>query len=528
MKNFFGILLFGLFLGSCARVGSPNGGAKDSLSPVFLKSNIDTSRVNISTKLRELRLDFDEYIVLKEINKNLIISPPIQKIKKILPSNLANKYILIQWEEDLRENTTYNFNFGNAIADNNEGNILPYFNFAFSTGNHIDNLYISGDIKDAMFPEKTTSKNNVVVSLYPENSDFRQKPTYITKSDEDGYFELNYLQKGDYKLLAFEDENQNSVYDAGKEKVAFLRENIRLSENISGLELNLYPSKKAVKYKELKKIEGGILLLFEGKPNKVEVKILEENEQNWVANHQPKSDSVRIWINDKRLFSKNLKISYSTKEKQDTLSAIYTGSERQDLSLSNHIGALLSPSQDFMINSNMDLAQISPEKWILKQDSVSQKFNAIISEKDADKIILSSDFQPGKKYTLSIPKESVSGHFYSNKKSYIFNFEIDKAENYGSLVLKLNQTPESKFWIELIDNKGIVKYKKYINQQEIRFTDLKPGNYFARILMDSNKNEFWDEADFSEKNLAEEVFVFPKELNIRAMWEIVEEWNFLK
>ena len=120
MKKILFVAIFIVLLSACARVGSPEGGAKDTTPPKFLKSNIDTSRVNVPTSTRELRLYFDEYINLKETNKNLIISPPIKKIKKIIPSNLANKYISITWDEDLQENTTYNFNFGNAIVDNNE------------------------------------------------------------------------------------------------------------------------------------------------------------------------------------------------------------------------------------------------------------------------------------------------------------------------------------------------------------------------------------------------------------------------
>jgi hypothetical protein len=81
--------------------------------------------------IKQLRIDFDEYITLKDINKNLNISPPIKNITRIVPSNIANKFILIQWKDTLQANTTYNFNFGNSIADNNEANILRYYNFVF-------------------------------------------------------------------------------------------------------------------------------------------------------------------------------------------------------------------------------------------------------------------------------------------------------------------------------------------------------------------------------------------------------------
>lgn len=524
---FFGLLMI---LGACARVGSPNGGNKDSLAPVFLKANIDSSRVNIPTKLRELRLDFDEYVMLKDINKNLIISPPIRKIKKILPSTLANKYILIEWDEDLLENTTYNFNFGNAIVDNNEGNVLPYFNFAFSTGDEIDNLYISGTVTDALLPPKKKSKHNIIIGLYKENADFRQKPYYITQADEDGYFELNYLSEGTYTIIAFEDENQNSIYNAGKEKVAFLKDKIHLTQNISGLNLSLYPSKKDIKYTETKNIPGGILMLFEGNPENVEVRAISEELRQYQVNHTPKSDSVKIWIDTennslKKESATQLKFGYTADEKKDTITTFFRPNAKDELSLSNNKGNLLPPKKDFIITANMDLKEIQPLKWTLTSDSLSQNFEAKISEPHLNEIRISADFKVGKKYSLSIPKESVASYYYNLIKSYIFNFEIDQAENYGSLVLKLQNPPASHFWVQLINSEGEVQYSQYTQQPEIRFTELSPATYYARILVDTNNNGFWDEANFAQQTPAETAYVFQKELNIRKLWEIIEDWE---
>ena len=145
MRKIIFLFIFSIIVTSCARVGSPVGGPKDTIPPRVVGSNIDTSRVNVPRNIKELRIDFDEYITLKDINKNLIISPPLKRMKKILPSGMANKYLLIKWDDTLQANTTYNFNFGNSIVDNNEGNPLQYYTFAFSTGDKIDNLYISGD-----------------------------------------------------------------------------------------------------------------------------------------------------------------------------------------------------------------------------------------------------------------------------------------------------------------------------------------------------------------------------------------------
>ena len=274
MKKLWFLVILNFILLSCARVGSPVGGAKDSIAPKVVSSNIDTARVNVPRDIKELRIDFDEYITLKDINKQLIISPPLKKMTKIIPSGVANKYLLIKWEDTLQANTTYNFNFGNAIVDNNEGNALQYYNFAFSTGEKIDDLYLSGELKSLIEDkEKKSEESSLVVGLYQEKDtmDYRQKPYYITKADPDGYFELNYLSPGNYHVVAFEDANSNSVYDPGKEKIGFLKEKVTLDKNISGLKINLYPSRKEQKYAEMKETAGGILMTFEGNPENVKV-----------------------------------------------------------------------------------------------------------------------------------------------------------------------------------------------------------------------------------------------------------------
>lgn len=531
MKKYnFLLILVALILVACARVGNPEGGAKDLTPPTFLRANIDTTRINVPTSLRELRLDFDEYVNLKNISQNLIISPPIKKIKKILPSNLANKYILIRWDENLEENTTYNFNFGNAIVDNNEGNVLPYFNFAFSTGSEIDNLYISGEVKDALALPKQNLKKSVVVGLYRDEADFRQKPQYITKADEDGYFELNYLSKGQYTIIAFEDENENSVYDAGKEKVGFLTEKINLTQSISGKNITIYPSQKPIKYVETKNTTGGMLMIFEGNPEKIEVKSISEELQNYKVSHTPKSDSVMIWVAHngnalKKETSTPIKLSYITENKQDTISTFFKLNDNENLTLANQKGHSLPPKKEFVISANMDLRQIDTQSWKLTSGNIPQNFEAKISAKKPNEIKIFADFISGKNYALTVPKQSVSSDFYQNDKTYIFNFEIDTPENYGSLVLRLNNTPKTHFWVQLLNQNGDIRYNQYTQNQEIKFTEIVPATYYARIIVDSNENEFWDKANFTENIHAEPVFTFEKPLSIRKLWEIVEDWN---
>ena len=533
MKKIVFLFILNLILFSCARVGSPVGGDKDTIAPQVVGSNIDTSRVNVPRNIGELRIDFDEYITLKEINKNLIISPPIKKMKKILPSGMANKYLLIKWDDTLQANTTYSFNFGNAIVDNNEGNALKYYNFAFSTGDKIDDLYISGEVKSLIANKETkTEEKNLVVGLYQvkDTMNYRQKPYYITKADPDGYFELNYLSPGKYRILAFEDTNANSVFDAGKENVGFLKDEIVLDQSISGLKINLYPSKKTLKYVEMKENPGGILMTFEGNPEKVKVLSLTEKLQDYKVTHTAKSDSVNIWFDAKKqnigiAQSENLKFSYDNGAKKDTVSIFYRYNTKNEMTVSNSKGSLLPPNQDFAITSNYFIDKIQPEKWTLVSDSIKQDFTAKISENNPYEIQVKSAFKEGKKYSLTVPKETVSSFYESIQKSYRFDFEGDKTENYGTLTITIENPPTHIFWLQMLNESGDVIYSKYGKESQITFNSLKPGKYQLRILVDNNENGIWDTADFANGEFAEDVNILDKKIDIRPLWEIRETWN---
>lgn len=535
MKRFFLLFIIGILIQSCARVGSPVGGSKDTLAPKFLSSNIDTTRVNVPRDIKELRIDFDEYITLKDVSKNLIISPPIKNIKRILPSNIANKYLLIQWTDTLQANTTYNFNFGNSIADNSESNVLRYFNFAFSTGEKLDDLYISGEIKDALALKKqNTGDNKLVVGLYQvkDTINYKQKPYYITKVDDDGYYELNYLSPGKYRIIAYEDENENSIYDPGKEKVAFQKEAVEVSKSVSGLNLKLYPSKKVLKYAEMKETPGGILMTFQGNPTDVKVLSLNDKIKDLKVTHRPKSDSVKIWFdavkdNVGQTVTENLKFSYDADQKKDTVSVFYKYNTKNAMDISSdNGGSQLPPKTDFKISSNYVINAINPEKWTLKADSLTtQEFTARISEVNPYQIVISSNFIAGKKYQLTIPKETVSSYYTKNPQSKRFDFEADKIENYGSLTFNLQNAPASSYWLQLLDSSEKPVYQKYTKGNSVKFDILKPGEYIVRILVDNNENKYWDEADFQNEIFAEDSYIYYKVAIVRPLWDSIEDWN---
>jgi hypothetical protein len=125
------ILLFLLSFVDCAKKGTPSGGPRDTIPPVIVKSSPENYSTNFEGK--EIEIRFDEYIKLKDIQKELIISPPM-KFNPVITPLSTSKSLKIKLIDTLKPNTTYSFNFGNSIVDNNEENKFPYFKYVFFHG----------------------------------------------------------------------------------------------------------------------------------------------------------------------------------------------------------------------------------------------------------------------------------------------------------------------------------------------------------------------------------------------------------
>ena len=171
LKNKFRsiFILLALTVISCAKRGSITGGLKDTIAPVLRASFPKNLSVNFKGK--EINLTFDEYVKLKNVNKQLIVSPPLKYNPEVSPLN-ATKIINIKIKDTLQENTTYSFNFGQSIEDNNEGNPLESFKYVFSTGSYVDSLEVHGIVKDAYQKEfekeisKLFSKKFGLINLF--------------------------------------------------------------------------------------------------------------------------------------------------------------------------------------------------------------------------------------------------------------------------------------------------------------------------------------------------------------------------
>jgi len=237
---FIFLLLLSFSFVDCAKRGNPEGGLRDTIAPVIIRTVPENYTINF--KGNEIRIYFDEYIKLKDLQKNLIISPPLNAPPTLYPLS-TSKYIKIVFQDTLRENTTYSINFGNSIVDNNEENPYEFYKYVFSTGSYIDSLKVIGTITDA---ELLKPEENVSVMLYEVDTEFKdsiiftQKPIYVasTQNNPDS-FQIENVKEGTYLLIALKDNNSNYTFQPKTDKIGFVENFITIPTDTSYV-LNLF------------------------------------------------------------------------------------------------------------------------------------------------------------------------------------------------------------------------------------------------------------------------------------------------
>lgn len=206
-----------LFLFSCANVVAPTGGPEDETPPELLKSTPPINAPNFVGD--EVRLYFNEFVQLTNIDQKLLVSPPLPNEPQ---ARIRGRSVVLQWQDTLRANTTYNFFFGNAISDITEGNAIPNFQVVFSTGPFVDSLSLSGVVTNA-FSQKP--EEEVYVMLYHPGNDsvpYKEPPVYLAKTDKEGRFRIGNIATGTYMIFALNDLNANFLFDLPTERIAFL------------------------------------------------------------------------------------------------------------------------------------------------------------------------------------------------------------------------------------------------------------------------------------------------------------------
>ena len=520
----FLLFILALAVVGCAKRGSITGGLKDTIPPVMRSSSPENFSTNFNVK--EIRITFDEYIKIKDVNKQLIVSPPMEYAPVITPTN-ASKYINIRIKDTLKPNTTYSFNFGSSIQDNNEGNPYQQFKYVFSTGTYIDSLELSGTIKDAL---KKDVDNFVSVMLYEVDEKFtdsivyKQNPRYITNTlDSLKTFKLENLKEGKYMLVALKDQNNNFKFNANKEKIAFKKEFITIPTD-SVYELKLFSEIPDFKGSRPYQASGNRLVIpYEGNADKVAVTLKNGSEELPIKLTKfPEKDSLQLWFKPLKVDSLSISMKKGSFEKDFTVKM--KEFKKDTLSFSPKQSGTLHPLEKFTVNSSLPISSIDNSKIsLINKDSVAVDFTTNYDEFYQN---IRMDFarEESQSYSIVMLPGALTTYLETANDTLKYNLKTQAASEYATMRMRLQNVKQYPVIVELVNKKGEVLTSKYVENDEILdFSGIQPGIVSVRAIYDTNKNGIWDTGNFLEKRQPEEVIYYPSEYDFRANWDYMDE-----
>ena len=533
MKKTYLYLLGGTLLllwVACARVGSPTGGEQDKTPPKVVKTIPPNESVNFTGN--RIRIYFDEFVTLRDIRKQLIISPPLAYFPEITPSGNASKYINIKILDTLRPNTTYTFNFGKSIQDNNEGNPLSFYTYTFSTGNTIDSLTLKGSIKDALRPKAENFVNVMLYEMGEKYSDsvvYKQRPIYVVNTlDSLTTFELSHLKAGKYMLVGMKDKYNNYLFDPKTDKIGFHPTPITIPTD-SSYTLSLF--KEVPQTQASRPFQSGeqrISIGYQGEKDSIQVTPLPPfpADWKWVVEKEPTKDTLWLWYHPK--VEDSLKLIVKS-NRADTTKVNLRKMKSEKWKITPEFKGISPTEEEIVLSSNTPIRAFNKEaiKLIVAKDSTEVGFEPIFTA-NTSQITLKVKVKEGEKYLFKA--FNAFENFFGQKSDTLQeSFSAKKAEDFGSLKLTFKDNVSLPFIIELTDKDAKkVLYEQYVEQTSptYNFPFVKAGNYRLRVIEDRNRNRKWDTGNFLGRLLPEPVYYFAKEIELRANWEIEQEISF--
>lgn len=549
----------------CANITTPTGGPKDAAPPEVVSFHPKNHSINFTPQ--KISVEFNEYITLQDVNNQVIISPPVEEKPDF---KIRGKSLVFNLEEELLENTTYTIFFGDAIRDNHEGNILPNFEYVFSTGNILDSLSIAGEVLNSftLQPEE-----GIYVMLYEDVSDsipLKERPMFLSKTDKNGKFFVNNLKNKKFKIFALRDNNNNYIYDLPNEQIAFSDslispEFIKIIKpdtlNADSLAINniqpdsIFADTIIQHYAHLflfeeidstQKVEnstlvkkGEIEFVFRFPTINAEIRPLNHHfDNNWkIEELSPKKDTLTIWLNNIDVDTIIFEIS-DNGQVIDTNRIVLKKKERErrrkkqeepeKLNITSNVqNRFLELNQHCALSFPYPLKKYNFNEIIIQEDSIPITPQFIFSNSVKRKVFVDFDWKEESKYSILIPDSIFTDIQNLSNDTTIFEFKTRNISDYGTLLLDIIISDSSnQFIIQLLNDKANILREKIITESELlKFEYLKPQSYRIKAIKDSNKNFRWDNGDYLKKIQPETVFYFPKNLQVRANWDIEEEWK---
>ena len=544
-RTLFSFLLIGLLVG-CAQQYPITGGEKDTTPPQIKESSPLNYSTNFSGK--SITLSFDEYVQLKNMNAEFISSPPLEENPEFTEKG---KSIVMEFNEELKENTTYNFNFGNGIVDFTEGNPLDSNLFVFSTGDALDSLSVWGKVKDAYTNLRVAQ---VYIGLYEsmEDSVFTtSRPDFLSKTQSTGVFSIGFLPEKSFQILAFEDLNGNYIFDRYAERVAFTEKtvNTAVPDTFSFRFFAEAPPKQTIKKSRAKHF-GMMGAKFALPVDSLHIHLPGDTTgTNVYAQFNEKRDSVSLFAypameRDTLLMvvqadSVKDTLLYRLPSYEKFLKTVEKGKADVSLELGPKLqGGYHNYFDTLKVTFNHPLKTIDRTKieFMIDKDTVSSDSIQLLYKKDnafgGDSLFFNElaviyPWKPNAGYGINVYPGAFEDVYGLKNDTLSFPIRTKAFEAYGKLEINPVNMPAGPYILELLNEKGAVLETRFFSEAEpMVYPFLAPAKYRLRLVLDQDGNKRWTTGNFAKRIQPETVYYFPQTIEIRANWELDFDWDF--
>ncbi len=514
------------------------GGEKDEIPPKLVSVNPGNESLNV--KPNTIELTFDEYVKAETPNKQIIITPRINKDE--MQVTASRNRILIKLNQELEDSTTYVFNFQKSIKDITESNPAENLKLVFSTGPFIDSLTFSGKV-GYVFPPREKNFKDVLVGLYPlgDTTDvLTGPPYYLSTADSTGKFKISNIKSGSYTAYAWHDANNSLKAEDKSEAYAFLGDTLEITENMDGAEFLLAKADLA-KFRINRASPSGSN--FDVVINKTPVKIEVDHESlNKELFYRRNEKTLRFYHTSITNDSIPVKLNMvdSVGFKIDT--TLYVKFEKSDRA-KEKLEPTFNSTKPFLntltseLNFNKPVVEINFDSLFVKYDTASiiQITSEHIRFEHPDQktkllfnIPISQNIK-NENFTIwagASTFQDVEGLI--NEKSIETSARRLKKETLAEEVKIEVNTKELPIILQVLNKRDEVIEERYLTESNTTiFRTLEGGVYQIRAIIDRNKNKIWDTSNMRENRQAEPVYYLynpndnnSRDITIRGGWSI--------
>ena len=545
---------------SCANTTqAPSGGKKDTIPPYIVDIKPLPGETFFPLEKGKIVFVFNEYVNIKAAT-DIYLSPPLEKRPK---AKIVGKSLVITFENPLEPNTTYTLNLNGAIADNNEGNKFPGFTYVFSTGEHIDSMFVTGTVLDC---NTLAPMKGVTVMLYKDHSDsavFLTRPYAAGKTDDWGYFVLPYIQDTLYRMYAVKDAGNDNLYSPDADRIAFIDSLIRpewkvadsipellkydmtdtlgCQERRSQYELKVFrerPTKQYIVNKVRTSPRSAYItfmaqdawidsLWFGGYPaDRVisQFNLQQDSLELWLNDRRPAPDTIHLFVNYRKTDSlgvlkpelEHIKLVMDPEVKKN-----YSKSRRKNLKHEDTICVFTLKAEPEMVETDGFVLEFKNPIIYENFDSLKFRYLNPKQKEFFDKVEIERDslnlrkynirpkvkIQPGFEYFLKVPHRcfrDIDGHWSDSTEVKV---ALPTDESLSVLNAQMTGV-DRKYIVDLLDEKRTKVQRSFIIEEDctLVFPYLKPGKYSLRITDDGNRNSIVDTGDLLQHRQPESVY----------------------